>query len=125
MLGLLNFFAKMAIKKQLFPFYGFKHKSFSVYLSLSVWCASGPIWTSTSTGFGLPPPPPHQKKKKHEYKLSYMKLSHKACVESELGKTDIYIYIYIYHLLFRKNVLLLFIYYFTHYYFTQYSQLLW
>ena len=24
-----------------------------------------------------------------------MKLSHKACVESELGKTDIYIYIYI------------------------------
>ena len=42
-----------------------------------------------------PPPPPQKKKKKHEYKLSYMKLSHKACVESELGKTDIYIYIYI------------------------------
>ena len=40
-------------------------------------------------------PPPTKKKKKHEYKLSYMKLSHKACVESELGKTDIYIYIYI------------------------------
>ena len=52
---------------------------------------------------GYPPPPPHQKKKKHEYKLSYMKLSHKACVESELGKTDIYIYIYIRKKEFKTN----------------------